>query len=364
MDRTQRVARRADRWVDFYRPYFPTPGDAQNFVAACREGEAGEAACEIMQHSRRLILLADAVAGVRPGRDALPLFFLIVCAEHASKRVDGAGKGSSGHHVRNFFATYLTDAERSQLASAFTATDGSPVDAAGAVRVMYGVRNEVAHEGVYWNFEFSRPGARKGKAAVHASLTREEFRAIVVRGCIRAAMQRLKQAPHQVAVTSIVAPAEHDGQQRDWAEQLRLHRDYLRRLFDPQCPGTEFSNTEWKVLREQGSWLKALADKAIQPLTEAQRRFVDAADGRRPPSGLYEEVWESYTWKAAYFRVAGPVHPWEHGMDDGRDGELYDGTIEDYADYDAESDLIADELDEYAESWADADDEGWFYDDD
>jgi uncharacterized protein YifE (UPF0438 family) len=350
-----------DRWVDFYRPYFPTPRDAQNFVAACNVGEAGAAAKEIMQHSRRLILLADDVARVRPGRDALPLLFLIVCAEHASKRLDGSGKGFSAHHVRNFFSTCLSEAERTRLGEAFTATDGSSVDAAAAVDVLYQVRNKIAHEGVYWEFAFSRPGGRAGDAPVQAAITREEFRAMVARGCIRAAKRRLEPAPARIHVEAIADPAEHDAQQRDWAGQRRLHAEYLAQQFTPRCPGAEFTMEDWAVLREKGSWMEALATGAILPLTSAQHSFVDAANRRHAPANHFEELWERYSLLAAYFRVA----PWfNEDVDDSDGSELYDGDLEDYLDHDSERDLIAAELDDYAESWSAADEEGWFYDDD
>lgn len=60
------------------------------------------------------------------------------------------------------------------------------------------------------------------------------------------------------------------------------------------------------------------------------------------------------------------VAPYEYapglGDDDyGYEDEGYD--LDAYLEYDSEAELLAEELDEYREDWARADDEGWFYDD-
>ncbi|MBB4635534.1 DUF413 domain-containing protein [Longimicrobium terrae] len=316
-----------------------------------------------MQHSRRLILLADSVAGTRRGRDTLPLFFLIVCAEHASKRLEGSGKGHSAHHVLKFFDTCLTEAEKERLAQAFTATDGSLIDAPGAVKTLYAVRNRFAHEGIYWDFAFMRHPGSAGKAAVQAAITLAEFRGMVARGCIRAARRCFEPALDPAEAETLVGPAEHEGQQRSWAEQRVLHARYRHQPFNPRVPEIEFPVRDLEVLRRRGSWMRALAEGEIQPLTQKQRSFVDAANGQRPPSTYHEELWTAYTIKEAFFRVA------RHWPDEFRleesvgDTVLYDGTWDDYADHDGERGLIAAELDEYAEDWAASDDTGGFGDD-
>lgn len=359
-----RNSRNPDRWVDFYKPYFPTLRDAQNFVQKCSAPDAATAQ-EIMQHSRRLILLADSVAGMRRERDTLPLFFLIVCAEHASKRLDGSVKGHSAHHVLKFFDTCLTEAEKARLARALTATDGSLMDSAGAVKALYAVRNRLAHEGIYWDFEFVRPTGFTGKAAVQAAIPLDEFRGMVARGCIRAAQRCFEPAAEQAEAETLVSPAEHEGEQRFWAEQRVLHARYRHQPFDPHVPETEFPAKDWDVLRRRGAWMQALAEGEIQPLTPKQRSFVDAASGRRPPADYHEELWAAYTIKEAYFRVARPSYHEFGIVEEAEDHtDLYDGSWDEYADHDGERDLIAAERYEYAEDWAAANDTGWFGDDD
>jgi uncharacterized protein YifE (UPF0438 family) len=343
-----------ERWAEFYAPYFPTARDARNFVAACRAQtpEAG-AANEIMQHGRRLILLADDVARVRPGRDALPLLFMIICAEHASKRYHDSQKGQSAHHVRTFFGTFLSNEEKREMEGAFTTADGKPVDLAGAVNILYQVRCKVAHEGVYWGFAFKGGGRGGGKGPeVRAELSRRQLRDMVIRACIRAAMAKIDPSLVPVPLASISPPAESDRQQVDWREQRRLHAKYLRARFVPKCPGVEFSSRDWGVLLEKGCWMEALAAGKIAPLTPGQRDFVEVSRGRRQPASYYEELWDRYRSLASYYSIIARPDSWTVQDED------------DWRDDDDEHDLLAAELDSDAEAWAQSDEDGWYYSDD
>jgi uncharacterized protein YifE (UPF0438 family) len=52
-----------------------------------------------------------------------------------------------------------------------------------------------------------------------------------------------------------------------------------------------FPDEELALLRKHGHWMQALALGRIQPLTEAQRRFVEVAAGKAKPEAVHERAW-------------------------------------------------------------------------
>jgi uncharacterized protein YifE (UPF0438 family) len=342
-----------DRWVQFLVPYFPSQSEpeARRFVTACRDPARADRKPDlILQQTRRMVMLAEDLARVRPGRDSLPLLFFTACAENTSRLQSEPGSSSS-FHVRRFFEHLTAPGDQRLLAGAFLDTSGKPVGISAAVRLLYGIRSRVAHEGVYWEFSFARPGA-KSEAAHQARLSLEEFRGIVVRGCITAALSLLDSLPEPVP--AVPGPPE-SPRVRD--EQREAHRAYLQAPFKPELNGIGFSDAEWRLLHRTGAWMRALANGELQPLTASQTRFVAAAQGVVAPKSEHELVWEKYELHRAFQSVGTPLGA---GYMDDADDDWDHGGEDD--DYDEERDLLASERYDDAESWARSDDAGWYYD--
>lgn len=62
-------------------------------------------------------------------------------------------------------------------------------------------------------------------------------------------------------------------------------------LVREETAGHGFSGEELMLLNRYGHWMQALATSVIQPVTEAQKRFVDVANGRAMASALQEHAW-------------------------------------------------------------------------
>lgn len=356
----------ADRWVNFYSDCFPIEAEAKHFVAACRaRADDAPAATELMQHSRRLIMLAEEIARSKPGRDALPILFFIICAEFVAKKVEDARnyggekskkKEPPSHRVQRFFSEFLTDAEKAEIGSAFVAKDGTAFDLRQSVSVLYKVRCEVAHEGVYWAFSFSDTRADADYIpAARSRLTLPKLRDIVKRGCARAALSVLDGGGQEKYLPK---PFEHDLERAEIETELVLHRRAVCTRFTPRCPEEEFSNAEWRELLDRGAWLEALSSGEIRPITSRQRRFVDSCAGRVAPSGFHEELWERYKITEAYHRLTSIPSDWYLDEDEAQ----YED--EDLDDHNVEMEMLRSELDSDADAWASSGEDGWYYDDD
>ncbi|MFC1731370.1 DUF413 domain-containing protein [candidate division KSB1 bacterium] len=64
--------------------------------------------------------------------------------------------------------------------------------------------------------------------------------------------------------------------------------------FKINCSKEIFSDIEIEILEEYGRQLQRLMDGDRLPRTEAQRRFVEVAQGKCQPETIYEEIWWRY----------------------------------------------------------------------
>lgn len=182
------------RWLHFYRPHFDDPQSLSDFVESCQALAPPNHSAKIMMHqARRLVELADAMEAVRPGRDALKVFFLIVCAEALAKLADGAtDEGRSRAYTRRFFDECTLACDRQLLEQSFVGVDddGFPrfLSLGDVIDVLYNVRCDVAHEGRYWEFTFCDNGIPmiNSNPEIEVRLSYQEFRNVLVRAAINA----------------------------------------------------------------------------------------------------------------------------------------------------------------------------------
>lgn len=186
------------KWVDFYRPFFPTDDEVRAFVEACERLTPPDNVAKIMMHQgQRLVSISDDIPQIRPHDESLRLLFLMMCAENIAKVHDGfQGEGQSRAYVRRFFDNFLGADDKDALGSGFV--DHSlplmpNLGLRGAVDMLYDVRCDVVHEGNYWGFTFHDGQTPMLNVApdVMSHITLDQFRAIVVRGCINAVRDRL-----------------------------------------------------------------------------------------------------------------------------------------------------------------------------
>lgn len=178
-----------DKWIDFYAPFFESREKARQFVEDLEKLGKKHAAKLMMHQTQRLVSLADDFPQIRAGNESLQLLFLLICAEHISKLyANFNGEGQSKAYTRRFFEELVTKGDRDRLKSCFKSHDIQPMTLREVVHLLYDVRCDVVHEGKYWGFHFhdGQTPMLNTEPDVNVYMRLQEFRDIVVRGCINA----------------------------------------------------------------------------------------------------------------------------------------------------------------------------------
>jgi hypothetical protein len=182
-----------EKWVEFYRPFFATDEDTFQFVKLNEDLDHSSPMhpAKIMMHqTQRLVSLADDLPTIRPSRDSLQLLFLVICAENIAKLHDNfAGEGKSRFYVQRFFTCIVPVTDRDALASGFVhRRPRQSFSIAEVADLLYDIRCDVVHEGMYWGFFFRHGDTTMMNVDpnVNASISLARLRDIVVRGCISA----------------------------------------------------------------------------------------------------------------------------------------------------------------------------------
>ncbi len=185
----------SSKWLEFYAPHFPDMAEAEAFVNACEAQVLPRNSAKIIMHqAQRLISLADDIVKIRPYRESLQIFFLIVCAEAIAKLDSSAPQSlGSAEAVQRFFRDFVPDWGKSALASGLVNHSDNPLGLEETVKVLYHVRCDVVHEG-----ELSSIALHDGVTpmlsvdpAVIARISIRQLRDIVVAGCIEAGKKNL-----------------------------------------------------------------------------------------------------------------------------------------------------------------------------
>ena len=180
------------KWLEFYVPYFDSTALADAFVRECL---GNRRAMLIMHQAARLVRIAQGMAPIRPGRDAVELLLLLIVAENVSKLEAGAKSGTqSRQHAQRFFKEFVSESDQAVFIEGFASVgERNPLSLKQIVDALYDVRSDVVHEGRYWGFSFSLSGdfATTIETPIWCRLSLDTFRNIIVRGAIAAAKRAL-----------------------------------------------------------------------------------------------------------------------------------------------------------------------------
>lgn len=191
-----------DAWLDFYRAYFPNEQALKCFVEGCELLEPGDPRhrAKVMMHQgQRLLSIADAMDLVAPGREAIKLLFLLIAAENISKlHADYDGEGDSKNFVKRFFNDFCAAEDKLTVTNRLEKI-GGPASLDDLISVLYAVRCDVVHEGVYWGFDFASPecpsilSGKNSDQVLRVKMSYQEFRDVVARGIVAATQEVIQQ---------------------------------------------------------------------------------------------------------------------------------------------------------------------------
>jgi len=183
----------------FYAEVFPDPDSAKDFYAKVSSLPPAQNAPMIVLHqTARMVWLADQVDEFARGRPAFQVLFYLIAAELVAKLTFGfKGEGESRKFVRKFFAEICDDEARSKLSSSFSRLPYGSVTSEEVVNVLYDIRCDVVHKGMYYAFHL--PDERDdtpqmvhiGDRGYIAGLTVRELRRMVVTGAVLASQNLL-----------------------------------------------------------------------------------------------------------------------------------------------------------------------------
>jgi hypothetical protein len=138
----------------FYEEVFPNPKAARDFYSEVDGLPPEHNTAKIILHqTARMVWLADKIDTVARGRPAFQILFYLIAAELVAKLVfQFKGRGKVGHYVLKFFTDICGNETKVRLGNSFKRTPYGDVSAEEAVQLLYHVRCDVAHEGMYYCF--------------------------------------------------------------------------------------------------------------------------------------------------------------------------------------------------------------------
>jgi hypothetical protein len=152
----------------------------------------------ILHQAARMVWLADRIDKVARGRPALQVLFYLIAAEAVAKIAFQFKKvGQSKRYVKRFFGEICSKVHRTRLARAFSYSGIRFLSPESAVDLLYGVRCNVAHEGMYYNFNLMDDDNIlttthvQGQENLVSHITLEEIRRVVLEGALLGAKKRL-----------------------------------------------------------------------------------------------------------------------------------------------------------------------------
>jgi len=186
----------------FYEGVFPSAKAAEDFYSEVDRLPPNHNTAKVILHqTARMVWLADKIDDVARGRPAFQILFYLIAAEFVAKLVSNfKGRGKVGDHILKFFTEICCDETRVRLGNSFKRTPYGDVSAADAVGLLYGVRCNVAHEGMYYSFSLPLDKA-EGSVLVNldgntftTDLLIEEIRRMVLEGAVSASRTLLSAA--------------------------------------------------------------------------------------------------------------------------------------------------------------------------
>ncbi len=182
----------------FYAEVFPSLDAAKAFYS---ELDLLPPAKTVFHQVARMVWLADQIDEVARGRPAFQVLFYFIAAELVAKlRFQFKGEGESRKYVHRFFAEICDEGTRNRLSRSFCRLPYGDLTSDEVVNLLYRIRSDVVHEGMYYCFELKLEEDNCAQV-VHVdgvsfstTLTIQELRRMILKGAVSASKVLLEDA--------------------------------------------------------------------------------------------------------------------------------------------------------------------------
>ncbi|HYE08722.1 MAG TPA: hypothetical protein VEF53_00935 [Patescibacteria group bacterium] len=148
----------------FFRDYFNNEEEATLFLNGILNYEDSNIPRRMINYIKRLLSLADDIEKIRPHKDSLKIFFILVCIESLYTLEFPNNEESKLQIVIRFFNDYVEQVDKEFILQNVTRSFADKKCEKGYediklnieifVRILVEIRNKFAHEGIYWDFNF------------------------------------------------------------------------------------------------------------------------------------------------------------------------------------------------------------------
>ncbi|WP_339303469.1 hypothetical protein [Paenibacillus sp. FSL R5-0519] len=186
--------------------YFMEEEEANNFILEKLNYSQSLVPRRMLNTAQRLITLSDEIDIIRPGRRDLSIFFLITCIESLYGFIP-AVKLKKQEIAIHFFENYFNQDDKKIIQESITISGindevyyKEEISMSEFALLMTAIRNNVAHEGVYWTFHFNeedydgrtlnlvksklKKDEGYNQITYEVGLTYRQFRNACIRACI------------------------------------------------------------------------------------------------------------------------------------------------------------------------------------
>lgn len=202
--RTERPHIATIDFEEFYRPLFRDAVESKQFSDRVEGApDSQRPVKEVFHQAARLTWLGDRINEIAAGRPALQILFYLITAETIAKLTyKFEGRGRSREYVHTFFEKLCASSDQSSLATAFSESlSRKRLSLSEAVDLLYDVRCDVAHRGMYYVFTLPLGPqdypelVNTGDMMVETVFTLGALRQIVLPGALRACSMIMGDAP-------------------------------------------------------------------------------------------------------------------------------------------------------------------------
>lgn len=206
---------RRQELISFYQPLMGEQ-PAQELVDRCLALQTDLKPLRVLNCIERLTGLGDDIGHLRRARQPLTVFFLVICVESIYALGDRS-PGAKSSILQDFLDKYLEAGDKQKLRHSIKRDcscdiwhhKGENLGLDIIARLLSNLRNTFVHEGEFWGFHFAdadnphmlnlvsmKESTQEAEVEHYYSvtLTLEEFRAIMLRGCINFVKELLHRA--------------------------------------------------------------------------------------------------------------------------------------------------------------------------